>query len=950
MLWHDYRTNVLDSQAIDDPVNDPETPGLLSTAVDYARRGLAVVPNHPRQKRPWGVAAPGGVLDGTSDVAQVRSWWECLPTLNIGIACGPSRLVVIDIDVKGGAPGMDTWRDLRQQYGAQLCEETWTVETPSGGLHLYYAAPDGFRAGGSLGSGIDVQADGAQVLAPPSIHPDYRDGPTYAWALGHSPDECALAPLPDPLRELLQAAPAGTTPPPAPPRAATGNERKAQLALRRLSHGRCDDYYGWLHVGMALSALGDAGLAMWDTWSQQSPRYEPGACAEKWATFTPGHGLGLGSLIAWANDDDPPPPEPPPSGLPRIVVSERQLRDTTHEAQEALLLANDPPEIFLRAGGLVRVERDEKGAPFIRRLRLEEMRDHLTRAADFVRLDRNGNRIPVSPPLDLTANVLAAAAHPFPILEGLTETPFIRPDGTICSAAGYDPATRVYCALAPSCRVTVPAAPSADDVAAARALLEEAVCDFPFIDDASKAGALAAMITPVVRPMVDGLVPLAILDKPQAGSGATLLAKLVATVATGRDAELVGLSRDDESLQKLVTAMLLAGQPIITFDNVTGAVHLPALARALTASVWRERLLGLSETVALPQRAVWLLTGNNVRVAGDMARRCYWVRLDPETARPWQRKGFRHPDLLRWVRANRGAILTAALTLARAWAVAGRPEPREPSPPLGGYEAWREVVGGILAFAGVSGFLANVEQLYEEIDDDAGAWDAFLAAWRQAFGDTPTTAAEVNRALPSEPILKEALPPEVAEAAPNSLTRVLGNQLRQRVGRVYPSGLRVRRGKEQQRAVCWIVELVPARKSELQESCESSLHVLGTKKDSISIGREGEMDSLDSPNSPSGARRPEAGYRGPATWHGEDFDRPVTIVADFGLHEGELWFHAADDGGGKSGHPASALSIPDDPDSPALSDTDRHYADLADQEAAGPADGGVVPGEGGQQR
>lgn len=75
-------------------------------------------------------------------------------------------------------------------------------------------------------------------------------------------------------------------------------------SLRRLSSSRKDGYDTWLGVGMALRGLGDAGLRLWDEWSRGGDSYTDGCCAAKWDKMSES-GLGLGSLIKWANDDDP---------------------------------------------------------------------------------------------------------------------------------------------------------------------------------------------------------------------------------------------------------------------------------------------------------------------------------------------------------------------------------------------------------------------------------------------------------------------------------------------------------------------------------------------------------------------------------------------------------------------------------------------------------------------
>jgi len=73
--------------------------------------------------------------------------------------------------------------------------------------------------------------------------------------------------------------------------------------LGKLSLARCEDYDSWLKVGMALSELGEVGLALWDRWSQKSGKYTPGVCRDKWRTITPSDGITLGSLKYWADED-----------------------------------------------------------------------------------------------------------------------------------------------------------------------------------------------------------------------------------------------------------------------------------------------------------------------------------------------------------------------------------------------------------------------------------------------------------------------------------------------------------------------------------------------------------------------------------------------------------------------------------------------------------------------
>lgn len=153
----------------------------MNPAVRAAERGWAVFPCRPGDKRP---AVQDWENRACADPARVARYWPS-PRHNYGIACGPSRLVVIDLDAHGGElpgewrlPGINDGRDVFYQ----ICEwagmdwpSTCTVFTPSGGIHLYFRAPDGFRnkAGNTkLGPMIDIRAQGGYVVGPGSVTGD----------------------------------------------------------------------------------------------------------------------------------------------------------------------------------------------------------------------------------------------------------------------------------------------------------------------------------------------------------------------------------------------------------------------------------------------------------------------------------------------------------------------------------------------------------------------------------------------------------------------------------------------------------------------------------------------------------------------------------------------------------------------------------------------------------
>jgi hypothetical protein len=199
----------------------------------------------------------------------------------------------------------------------------------------------------------------------------------------------------------------------------------------------------------------------------------------------------------------------------------------------------------------------------------------------------------------------------------------------------------------------------------------------------------------------------------------------------------MSFSHDDEENRKRVTAALARAQPVIFIDNIRDGIDSAVLSMALTSTVYSDRLLGQTRMLDLPNQALWLATANNPRLSLEIARRCVRIRLDPHCDRPWQRRSFKHERLMAWVREHRAELVHAALVLVQKWIAAGRPAGERS---IGSYESWSEIIGGILAVAGVEGFLSNLEELYEHTDTEGQEWREFVASWAEQYGSTPVTA------------------------------------------------------------------------------------------------------------------------------------------------------------------------------------------------------------------
>src|SRR5439155_1740787 len=246
---------------------------------------------------------------------------------------------------------------------------------------------------------------------------------------------------------------------------------------------------------------------------------------------------------------------------------------------------------------------------------------------------------PCAPPTEVVQDILAAGAWPFPPLGAVAEVPVLRPAGSVFARPGYDLATRlVYRPPAGLLVPDIPDDPTDAERADALEALLDVIRDFPFVDAASRANTLALLLTPLLRPAIEGEVPLALIDKPKRGTGASLVAQVITGIALGTDTDLTTAPTDDEEWRKKILAALMAGATIMFFDNVEHPLTSPSLAAALTSPDFTDRILQRSEIAKVPQRATWIATGNNIRVGGDLVRRCYWIRLDAGVARPWQRE------------------------------------------------------------------------------------------------------------------------------------------------------------------------------------------------------------------------------------------------------------------------------------------------------------------------
>ncbi len=565
-------------------------------------------------------------------------------------------------------------------------------------------------------------------------------------------------------------------------------------------------------------------------------------------------------------------------GLPRIIIDDIQLQDLTDQTLAALTRANDPPTMFVRAGTPSRIKLTEKETYIIEAYDRARMRCRLAQAAVWLSLRKQGKddivEVDAIPPLYLAENIMSMTEWPFPPLVGIARAPILRPDGIVCTTPGYDPETMLVYAPSKGLSVPpIPESPTKDQVEVARDRLLDLIADFPFDSEASRANMLSLLFSILMRSAINGSIPMLLVDAPVQGTGKTLLVKVIASIAV----EVVpvqtaptGRKDKEEEWRKRISTTLLESQQIGLVDNLpeTDTFDSVSLAAALTSHEWIDRKLGTNQSISVPSRCVWVGTGNNLRVTGDMPRRCYTSRIDSNDERPWERHGFRHEDIETYVQEHRGELLHAAYTLIRAWYAAGKPKPRN-RVSFGSFQEWADTVGGVLHTAGIPGFLANLDAVRSVQDDDAAQWRAFFDAWWEAFGETAVTADDIMKSILFQGQLADEVIPDVLavpmEKGEGSLKRSLGRYLSRLTGRIFEGRKLSDAGKHSFHKVrMWnLVEQAKEDESDPQavkdsQSCRTSggLEVKGGFIDPNTRARENDETHAHIYKGPNNLRKP----------------------------------------------------------------------------------------------
>jgi hypothetical protein len=430
-----------------------------------------------------------------------------------------------------------------------------------------------------------------------------------------------------------------------------------------------------------------------------------------------------------------------------IRVSDAAL-DTNVEQLNLLM----EPTVFTQATSLVRLSRahdaeivdDVKRAAdqlVIARVTKGWSRTHAMSECEFYRFDKRARAenawVRCSCPDELVGVWMDQGDWPkLKPLDAIARAPFVRADGSICDQAGYDAGSHALY-IPSEAYPAIPEAPTRADARSALDGIRRVFDQFPWETPASESAFLAHVLTEAARLAVDR-VPMFWYSAPNAGTGKSLLSEMAAIIVHGTEPALRPWVQNGDELRKTLFASLLAGDRSIAFDNVpTGhKARAPELCAFLTSAVWKDRKLGVSETHAVPNRAVVSASGNNVTPVSDLARRCLVVRLDANTERMKERR-FKIDNLRGYVMAHRDQLLVHALTVIKAYHAA--PTVHGLPVPLPSFERWSRMVRDPLLWLG----LPDPCETQSETDDETGSLGATFEKLVSHFGECEFTAIDI---------------------------------------------------------------------------------------------------------------------------------------------------------------------------------------------------------------
>lgn len=446
----------------------------------------------------------------------------------------------------------------------------------------------------------------------------------------------------------------------------------------------------------------------------------------------------------WEVDVDDEPVKSHASIKP-LMYHPGSLSETVIEV-EARMIEHDI-QFFDRGGALVRPIVDDVIAVEGRTLKsaklspvtLPYMTKELSRTMSWIGTRKQKDKLieyKMDPPPIVSSTILADAGDwPFHKISGIITAPTLRRDGTILWREGYDPATKLLL-ISPPEMPSFPKNPTRDDALESIRRIDKLFDGFPFADLVGRSVALSGMLTPIARAAMT-VSPLHVVSAPSAGSGKSFLVDLCVALISGNTAPATPIGKTEDETEKRLSSSMMAGSPIIVLDNVNGQLYGDALCQCVERPLVKFRVLGESRMMEIENKTTIFATGNNISLVDDMTRRSILCNLDANVERPELRQFDFDP--LAEILDNRGQYIADALTVVRAYKLAGSPNKL---PKLASFGEWSDLIRSALVWLGYADPLSSMDKV-READGRLDSLRAFVSAWYDVAPGSKKTAAEI---------------------------------------------------------------------------------------------------------------------------------------------------------------------------------------------------------------
>ncbi|MCC6076044.1 hypothetical protein ACFPTX_16085 [Pseudomonas sp. GCM10022188] len=479
--------------------------------------------------------------------------------------------------------------------------------------------------------------------------------------------------------------------------------------------------------------------------------------------------------------------------------------------------------VFDRSGELVRVADGE-----LISVSPHWLQNHLETIFCFQRYDAREKEMKRADCPERLAQRLIAARGEWgiPHVTAVVTYPFMRPDGSIAENPGFDAATGLLYLEGNPGKPPVQALDRQGLVEALKRIWQPFE-GFPFADDMSRGVFLAALLTTVCRAAL-ATAPAFLARAHTPGTGKTLLSECLMLLLGIKSPSAMPMPDNPDEVEKRLFAHLLTGCLGMILDNLTGSIDNSALCAFLTNGNPSGRILGKSETRKVPNRALFVLNGNNVGAGGDTFRRILPISLDANCEAPETRRfDFNPKDVIRSrLDAFRADLLSVLLSFQKAGA------PRVGPGGLGSFEEWERLIRQCVCWLIQEGVTPvpmsdplEALNLNKVEDPQHQQLAAFLDAWWSLFGGRTVQVRELmalrssglHGTSPEEANLIEVLD-GIASARGDLTDKSLAGYLRRHYGRVV-SGLRFSKGDGPKKQPGWCVRQVtpPAGLDEEQD-------------------------------------------------------------------------------------------------------------------------------------